>query len=180
MAARTFTASTMGGDAGTGPIKGIHAGLNVVVSKIRVPIASSLTASDVLLMARIPNGALITDWYCRGGIAASTTHIISVGFQAATGAAAAGGPPIVVDKLNRGTPSLTSDSIAAIISLTTSAVGGFARTQSSVSQKLPIKVSISGDWAQQWAWMQATCGGSTTGSHSLIFVVSYLLGDSSA
>ena len=175
MAARTFTASVMGTGADIASMKYIHAGLNVVRSKLQVPIASSLTASDVLLMVRLPNRATVVDWYCRGGVAASTTYILSVGIQAATGSASAGGPPIVVDDIN--TVSMTSDSIAAVVSLTTGNATGFARLGSSVNQGLPFRISISDDWAQQWCWMQATCGGSTTGSHSLQFVVSYIVGE---
>ena len=167
MTANTFTASQVGA------LLQLHAGPNIVRGRIKPTAASSLSASDVLLMVQIPNHATVVDWWCRGGIASSTTFKISVGIQPGT-AQSSGSIPIVVDTI-KGT-SLTSDTLCAAVSLTTSAVGGYGRLQSTMNTAVPFRVSISDDHPQQWCWLTATCGGSTTGSSSLEFVVTYLMG----
>ena len=166
MAARTFTASEV---ILSGPLgaRNSRAGLNIVRGRIEVPIASSLSASDVLFMCRIPNNATLVDWYVRGGIAASTTWILSVGFSAASGGA------YPTDQLTEA--SLSANSLASTVSLTTSAVGGWNRAQTAGSaMAIPAKLSIVTD---NWVWLTATCGGSTTGSMSLDLVAYYMLGE---
>ena len=73
--------------------------------------------------------------------------------------------------------TLTDDSLHAGVSITSSGAGG-ALDRANTSNKVPFKVSLSDDAAQQFVWIAGLYSfGSFTGSHSLNFLVKYLLGE---
>lgn len=162
----TFTATEIN------PLKGLHTGENVVRSRF----TGSLTVSEVLLLARIPNKAVVSDWYISGGLTGATTGTWKIGFQGT-----------VVDAIRGAT--LTDDSLHAGVSLTSSGFGGaHVVTNYSVSASvivstrapaiMPLKISLSDDAANQFVWLQGLfTAGSQTGTHSINFVVKYILGE---
>lgn len=165
----TFTASEIN------PLKGVHVGENIVRSRY----TGSLTVSEVLLLARIPNKAVVMDWMISGGNPASaSTGTWKIGCPAS---------PAVIDAI-RGI-SLTDDSIHTGVSITSSGYGGaFVVSNYSVSASIivssrapaivPFKISLSDDAVPQYVWMQALyTAGSFTGTHSINFVVKYVVGE---
>lgn len=163
----TFTASEIN------PLKAVHTGENIVRSRF----TGSLTVSEVLFLARIPNHAVVTDWYISGG---------NVG-SASTGTWKIGVPGTVVDAIRGAT--LTDDSLHAGVSITSSGFGGaHVVTNFSVSASIivstrapaimPFKISLSDDAAIQFVWLQGLyTAGSFTGSHSINFLVKYITGE---
>jgi len=163
----TFTASEVNA------LRSIHAGLNVVRSRF----TGSATVSEVVLLAKIPNKATVIDWKLSGGLTGATTGTWKIGFQGT-----------VVDTVRNLT--LTDDSIHPGASLTSSGVCGANLANWSVSASImvasraamvtPFRISLSDDAANQWAWMQGLfTAGSQTGTHSLDFIVTYIVGDGS-
>lgn len=162
----TFTASEIN------PLKGVHVGENIVRSRF----TGSLTVSEVLFLARIPNHAVVTDWFISGGLTGATTGTWKIGV-----------PGTVVDAIRGAT--LTDDSLHAGVSLTSSGIGGaFVVTNFSVSASVivsdrpraivPFKISLSDDAANQFVWIQGLfTAGSQTGTHSINFLVKYLMGE---
>ncbi len=145
----TFTATEIN------PLKGVHAGTNFVRSRY----TGSLTVSEVLLLAKIPNKATVFDWVLSGG---------SVG-SASTGTWKIGVQGTVVDSIRGYT--LTEDSLHAGVSITAS---GAARG----TTLLPFKVSLSDDAVNQFIWLTAMySAGSFTGTHSINFGVEYVVGE---
>jgi hypothetical protein len=146
----TFTSSEL-----YGGMKMNHTGINVAQNHI----LRALSVSEVAYLARIPNQATILRAYLSGGTTGITTGTWSLGFAEP-----------VVNALNGA--SLTVDSLAAAISLTSSAqfimpvVGGTL---------FPIKVSLSDDQAH--VWIRASCLGSFTATttSSLRLVVEYVV-----
>ncbi len=151
----TFTATEIN------PMKGLHTGVNVVRSRY----AGSLTVSEVLLVARIPNKATVIDWWAAGGqVASASTGTWKVGVQGT-----------VVDAISGAT--LTEDSIHAGLSITASGAGGRS-DRANTSNKVPFKVSLSDGAANQFIWLTAMySAGSFTGTHSMNFTVVYTLGE---
>lgn len=163
----TFTASEIN------PLKGLHVGENVVRSRF----TGSLTVSEILLLAKIPNHAVVTDWIMSGGMTGQTTGTWKVGFQGT-----------VVDSIRSAT--LTEDSLHAGLSLTSSGYGGaYIIGPVSVSAStgvvptrptacMPLKVSLSDGANPQYVWMQGMfTAGSQTGTHSINFLVKYVIGE---
>jgi hypothetical protein len=151
----TFTASEYN------PLKANHIGVNVVRSRF----TGSLTVSEVLLLARIPNHAVVMDWRISGGqVASASTGTWKIGVQGT-----------VVDHISGST--LTDDSLHAGVSLTASGAGG-ALDRANTSNKCPFKVSLSDDAATQFIWIAGLyTAGSFTGTHSINFVVEYVMGE---
>lgn len=164
----TFTATEIN------PLKGLHVGENIVRSRF----TGSLTVSEVLLLARIPNHALVTDWYISGGMTGQTTGTWKIGCPAV---------PAVIDAI-RGI-SITENSLHAGISLTSSGFGGAFLGNAEVSLSasvaaggrppaiMPFKVSLSDDVIPQYIWIAGVFSGSQTGTHSINFLVKYLMGE---
>lgn len=148
----TFTASEA-----YGGLKQNHIGPNLVVSHLH----RALSVSEVALLARVPNHATIHRLYLAGGTTGNTTGTWSLGFASP-----------VVNALNGA--SLTVDSLAAAISLTSSAI----YLQPIVGGPLyPIQVSLSDDAASQFVWIRASVLGSVsaTTTSSLRLVVEYVV-----
>jgi hypothetical protein len=154
----TFTATEIN------PMKGIHAGLNVVRSRY----TGSATVSEVVLLGRVPSGATVIDWRLVGGqTAAASTGTWKIGVQGS-----------VVDAITGAT--LTDDSLHAGLSMTASGAGGATSGGgvANTSNKIPFKVSLSDDNATRFIWIQGLyTAGSFTGTHSLNFTMMYVIGE---
>lgn len=142
------------------PLMAVHNAENVVRSRFQ-----GLTAvNDVVLLARIPNRAVLTGWHLSGGTGGISTGTWSLGFAAA-----------LTDPLTGA--SFTSDSLHPGISLTAS---GFAdsNSQSGIGTPrcVPTQISLSDENNPQWMWIRASVTGSLTATttSSLNFVVRYL------
>jgi hypothetical protein len=147
MAARTLTYTI-----NQGTVKGLHAGLNVIPWDFNSGAGKLGTLSDMVLLGKIPNGALITDVNCRfGASTAAATHWALV--------------LLAVDSL--GSFSINATLIASMTQSTTAAV---------FSSYIPTKVSLSDDRAVQYAVLALNCttGGSETVSVSLQGSVKYV------
>ena len=146
----TFTASEE-----YGGLKANQFGLNTVRSHLH----AALSVSEIALLARVPNHATIHSIILSGGTTGNTTGTWSLGFQSA-----------IVDQIHGA--SLTTNSLAAAISLTSSAI----YIQPVVGGPMyPIRVSLSDDAVPQWVWIQASVAGSVTATttSSLNLTVSY-------
>ncbi len=162
--ARTYTASEVN------PLKAVHTGLNVVRSRYEVATtAATLTVSDLILLARIPNKATVYEWRLAGGCgAAASTGTWKLGVNVPTAANS------LVNPINSGA-SLTDDALHAAMSLTTAAVYS---SYAAAATNIPFKVSLSDDNTQQYIWIVATTNaGSFTGTTSLQFDVKYVVGE---
>lgn len=157
--ARTYTASEVNA------LKANHVGLNVVRSRFDlITTGATLTTSDLILLARIPNKATVYEWRLAGGCGAA----------ASTGTWKLGVTPTIVNPINSGA-SLTDDSLHAGMSLTTAALFS---SYGAGAVNIPFKVSLSDDAAQQFVWIFATTNsGSNTGTTSLQFDVKYVVGE---
>lgn len=164
MATRTYTSSEVNA------LKSVHVGLNYVRSRFKITTtAATLTASDQILLARIPNKATVLEWRMHGGSgAAASTGLWKLGIGG-LGTAGLG----IVNPINGA--SMTDDSLHAGMSLTISNVYS---SYGVGSVNVPFKVSISDDALQQFVWIMATTSStSLTGSTSLNFTVGYLVGE---
>lgn len=161
----TFTASEIN------PLKGNHVGENIVISHFE----GSVTTSEIILLARIPNKATITHWRLQGGTAV----------DGATGTWKIGFFPPIVDVFSGA--SLSEAGLHATASLTASGLAGSDMASWSVSASImvrtnpaliPIKVSMSDDVVPQYTWIGATLSSASgTATTTMHFVVKYLLGD---
>lgn len=164
MATRTYTAVEVN------PLKSVHVGLNYVRSRYKVTTtAATLTASDQILLARIPNKATVFEWRLHGGSgAAASTGTWKLGIGG-LGTAGLG----IVNPINNA--SMTDDSLHAGMSLTISNVYS---SFGAGTVNVPFKVSLSDDALQQFVWIMATTSTtSLTGSTSLNFTVGYMVGE---
>lgn len=161
------------------PLKQIHVGPNVIRSRITWGSLSA-TVSDILLLARIPNHAVVYDWMLAGGASgatAPTSGTFKLGVQGT-----------VVDAISGST--LTDDSLHLGISITGSGVcragvHNFNTISASVvletvspGNRTPFKVSLSDDAATQFIWITGTINAiSATETASLNFMVWYISGE---
>lgn len=152
MAARTITYTAQM----AGPPKGAHVGLNVVPFDFNSGATKFGTVSDVLLLAKIPNGALITEMDLRTG---------------ANGSAATTFTVLLLATESGGT---TLSSIGALSSSIASITGGTAAA--AYRMIAPFRVSLSDDRAVQYAILALNCtvGASETVSFSLQGSVKFL------
>jgi hypothetical protein len=127
------------------PPKGLHAGTNVVPFDFNSGATKLGTLSDVVLLGKVPNGALITDANVRLGAQASAASHWALQLLA-------------IEAL--GTFSVLSTLIASMTASLTAAV---------FSSIIPTKVSLSDDRAVQYAVLALNCttGASETVSFSL-------------
>lgn len=132
--------------------RAIHAGMNVASSKIT--IATTGTASSVVLLAKIPNGAVIHDFTLYVDDA-GTDNIWKLGVL-----------------LPEGTASTTVTE-SALMSDTASTL---APTMRATGGKLPYKVSFTD--TERFAWIQAVATIAISASADLRFSVYYTMGES--
>lgn len=126
--------------------RAVHAGVNAVRTTY-TQNGATLSASDIILVAKIPNGALVLDGYMSGTSGAAAT-ILKLGIQSGT----------ETQFIATGTLSAT------------------AQLQRFIGGALPFKVSLSDDANPQYTWVYATMNsGSATVTGSIQFVVSYLM-----
>lgn len=148
MAARTLTYTL---NMSASP-KGAHLGLNVLPFDCNSGASKFGTLSDVFLLGKVPNGALITDADIRfGANLAAATHcsLVLLGIDAA------------------GTFTTVATLIASMTSSVTAAI---------FSSRVPTKLSLSDDRAIQYAVLalNVTTGGSETVSFSFQGVLKFL------
>ena len=148
MAARTLT-YTINMSA---PPKGAHIGLNILPFDCNSGTTKFGTLSDVFLLGKIPNGALITDVDIRFGANAAAAAHCALLLLATDG-------------------SGTFSSVATLIGSMTS-----SNTAALFSSHVPTKLSLSDDRAVQYAVLalNVTTGGSETVSFSFQGVVKFL------
>lgn len=153
MAARTLTYTI---NMANSP-KAVHVGVNVVPFDINSGATKLGTLSDVVLLGKIPNGALITQKHVRFGAQASAASHWALQLLATE----AGGTFSVYATLMA---SLTASLTAAVF-----------------SDFIPTKVSLSDDRAVQYVTLALNCstGASETVSFSLQGLVNYLADGSS-
>lgn len=144
----TFTASQL-----TAEVKNLHSGLQSKSS--RIAIAVTATASSVVYLAKVPHGAVITDfiWFSDCGGADNTWKL---GLQLPH--AEAGGS---------NTFTVTE---SALMTETSDTAGVVFRP---VGNKLPYRVSISDNVIQRWAWIQAVNTVAISASAEMAFTVHY-------
>lgn len=117
-------------------------------------LPASFSASDIILIAKIPNKATIIDFYM-AGIVPSDATIFKVGTAADDDAVAA---------------TFTFSATAAIRRL------GNATGADAAAATMPFKVSLSDDANPQWTYLFATrVSGTATNTCSLQFVVTYAM-----
>lgn len=148
MAARTLT-YTINMAA---PPRGLHVGMNVIPFDCNSGATKFGTLSDVFLLGKIPNGALITDVNIRFGAQAS---------------AAAHAALVLLGTDAGGTFTTVSTLIGSMTASLTAAT---------FSSYVPTKLSLSDDRAVQYAVLalNVTTGASETVSFSFQGVVKYL------
>ena len=138
MAVFTITAS----DATAQP-RQVHTGENIVRTHLG-QVSPSFSASDIVLIAKIPNKSLITDFYA-SGIVGSDATVFKIGTAA--------------------------DDDAVAVVMTFSATAALKRADAAT---LPFKVSLSDDAQPQWTYLFATrVSGTGTNTCSIQFVVKY-------
>lgn len=148
MAARTLTYTIQMSQ----PPKRVHTGTNTIPFNITIPTAFG-TLSDMYLLGKVPNGALVTDADVRFGITPQQAVHAALILMA-------------VDALG------TFSTIATLI-------GSMTATQTAAttfSTRIPMKVSLSDDRAVQYAVLalNVTTGASESASFSFQGSVKYL------
>lgn len=153
----TFTASEVN------PLRAQHNAENVVRSRFE-----GLTAvGDVILLARVPNRAVLTGWHLSGGTGSISTGTWDLGFNVN-----------LTDPITGA--SFTTNSLHSGISLTAS---GFADSASQTGigtpRCVPTQISLSDQNDPQWVWVRASVSGSLTATKtsSLNFILRYLTGN---
>ena len=160
MAAGTFTGSEVFA------LKQNHTGENVIRSRWAFPVGGqSLSASDIVFMARVPNRAIVTDWVLWGGNAGVTTALWKLGIL--------GGVALTDPITGR---SITDDQMIAAASLTAGNAYRMFQTIAVNAANGPFQVSLSDDNVQQFVWVGCTfTSGSTTATGSLNLYLKYLV-----
>lgn len=145
MAARTITYTAQMSQ----PPKAMYHGLNVIPFDFNSGAVKFGTVSDVLLLGKVPNGALITDFDIRLG---------------ANGSAATTFTVLLLATESGGT---TLSSIGTLSATIASITGATAAATYSI--RAPFRVSLSDDRAVQYAILALNCtvGASETVSFSL-------------
>lgn len=157
MAARTLTYTAGYGSSNAPVAKGVHVGTNTIAWDFNSGASKLGTLSDVVILGKIPNGALVTDAAVRMG--------------ASTAAAAHWALLLLVTDAN-GTYSAYATLIASMTQSLTAA---------NFSTVIPTKVSLSDDRAIQYVTLALNCttGGSETVSVSIQGNVKFLADGSS-
>lgn len=137
----TFTASARQSSV----IKAPHTGVQAI--NARWSICGTGTASSVVLLVRVPNGATILD-YMLYADSAGANQTVKIGTSA--------------------TPS----GIGAAVSLT---AGATNRGLNGLTALLPYRVNLSDDAIPQWVWLQAEFGvaisASSRGNFTLFYTI---------
>lgn len=141
MAVFTVTAS----DAAKQPRR-VHVGTNVVRSHLNsAMLPASFSASDIVLIAKVPNGALITDFYASGMVGGDGT-VFKIG-------------------------TLADDDAVGTV-LTFSATAQLKRGEAAT---MPFRVSLSDDAVQWTYLFATRISGTGTSTCSLQFVTKYVM-----
>lgn len=144
----TFTASEL-----TSTVRELHAGVQAKSSKLTVAVTG--TASSVFYLAKVPDGATITDFlFFIDDAGADNTWKLGLQLPHAE---AGGSNTFTV------TESALLTETAATLAPTLRPAGG----------KLPYRVSISDNVIQRWAWIQAVATVAISASANMNFTVVY-------
>lgn len=143
MAVATLTASSQ-----TATPKAFHSGLTSARCTFTLNASGatgSTTASDVILLVKVPNGAVIVDGFI-SGFGGSAAHIVKVGTAA------------------------DDDALTAAATLSAT-----VQRNDFDGGSMPFKVSLSDDVVPQWTWVKAetVSVGSSTQTVSIQAVVIY-------
>lgn len=130
----------------------VHAGMNVASSKITIAVTG--TASSVVLLAKIPNGAVIHD-FTMFVDDAGADNVWKLGLL-----------------LPEGVSGSTTVTESALMSDTASTL---APTMRATGGKLPYKVSFTD--TERFAWIQAVATIAISASADLRFSVYYTVGE---
>lgn len=135
-------------------VRATETGTNVVRTHLAGGLSASTTLSDIILIARIPNGARIHSFYMSGIVPGDATV-----FKVGTGGAG-----------NTTGTGADDDSVATALTLSgTAAIKNFDS-----GATMPYLVSLSDDAEPKWTWLFATLvSGTTTATCSIQFVVKY-------
>lgn len=146
MAVSTLTASSQNATP-----KAFHGGLTTARFTFTLNAAASTTASDVILLCKLPNKATVIDGYITG-TCGSSAHLIKVGTSA--------------------------DDDAFIVGAGAGTLSATAARKQFDSGVMPFRVSLSDDAVPQWTWLKAetVSVGSTTMTLSITGVVIYEMG----
>lgn len=130
--------------------RAVHAGVNSV--RAAYNSSTCLSVSDILFLAKIPNGATIIDGYLSGTIDSA-------------------GSTVKVGIVSAGSSSADNNLLTAVTLSTTSVLQRFN------AGTLPVRVSLSDDATLQWAWafMTVITAASITATSSLQFVINYVM-----
>ena len=134
-------------------LKKIHVGPNIVTSRGNFAVTG--TASTVVFLAKVPDKAVITDFqfYAKDG---GTNQTWMLGLQLPEGSTS-------------GSVTVTQSALLT----NTSNTGAAGVTTRAVGNKLPYKVSISGEANPKWAWVIAVCGAAISASADLNLMLTY-------
>lgn len=127
-------------------------GTVTVRTKLEGSLTASLTLSDIILIAKIPNKAMIHDFYMAGIVPGDATI-----FKVGTGGAGV-------------TTGGDDTSVCSTVTLSgTAAIKNFDSADT-----MPYLVSLSDDAEPKWTWLFATLiSGTSTATCSIQFVVKY-------
>lgn len=152
MAARTLTyTANLGSNGLNGNVKAVHVGTNVIPFDFNSGTTKFGTLSDVLLLGKVPNGALITQKSVRFGANANAAEHFAL---------------VLLVPEAGGTLSAYATLVASMTGSATAQV---------FNDVIPYKLSLSDDRAVQYAILALNCttGGSETVSFSLQGFVEY-------
>ena len=144
----TFTASEW-----TSEVKAVHAGMQCKSGVIAAAVTGA--ASSVFKLVKVPNGATIVDyiWWIDDA-AANQTYKLGLRLPISD------------------TTTVTESALSTSISLST------VTTPHRGSIKLPVKVSLTNNAIQQWAWIEAVAAIAISASATHRFTVFYAMDDS--
>lgn len=143
----TFTASLHNPN-----VKEIVPGLQAVSG--RATIRTTGTAASSVLLAKVPNGAVIKGFtfYAKDG---GTDQTWKLGIQKPEGSTS-------------GSTTVSKSALMAALSNT-----GAAAISSGNADKLPYKVSISSESTPNWAWVIATASAALSASADVTLIINY-------
>lgn len=138
-------------------VRSNETGQSVVKTHLPGALAASLTLSDIILIAKIPHGATVTNFWMAGIVPGdATTFKVGVG-----GAGSSGG---------------TGADDDAVISTVVTLSGTAAIQRFNAAATMPFKVSLSDDANPRWTYLFATLvAGTSTNTCSIQFVVEYAM-----
>jgi hypothetical protein len=153
----TFTASLLNGNV----VKAHHEGVIAVASN--TTLAATATASSILLLARVPHGATLLDYWVKlftGGVA----QTLKLGTSATPSGI------LALTSLSQ-TYSISTQNIAP----TPYGIFNQGMLRHGAGDLLPARISLSDDVVQRWVWVQGTLGVAISASAFCTFMLFYTM-----